>query len=247
MFLLLALRCVLFKKELAARREILRQVSLFRMLTEAEIDAVAAHATTQSHARGSAILRQGDPASAMLIVLQGRVRVGVSVSDGRELNLRVMGPGEVIGEISLLDGQDRSTDVYALEACALLKVERDHFLTLLRSSSDLCLRLMTVLCDKIRRTTVSFEEALLLDLSARLARQLQRMAQEHGVTTPDGLKIGVRLSQSELATLVGASREKVSRQIKLWKDKGIIRNKDGYILLCDLEFFCCDPAVRLGA
>ena len=144
---------------------------------------------------------------------------------------RIVGPGDVIGEVSLLDGQDRSADVHALEACILLTVERDHFMAMLRNSSDLCLRLMSVLCDKLRRATVSVEEALLLDLSGRLGRHLQRMASEHGTATPEGIRINVRLSQSELASLVGASREKVNRQLKLWENQGVILNRGGYIIL----------------
>lgn len=219
------------QKKLAVRLEILRQVPLFRMLTKLEIEAIAAHAVTQSFPRGGMILRKGDPASTMLIVVQGRVRIGVSTIDGRELNLRVMGPGDVIGEVSLLDGQNRSADVYALEDCVVLNVEREHFTSMLRNSSDLCLRLMSVLCDKLRRATVSVEEALLLDLSGRLGRHLQRMADEHGTATSEGTRIDVRLSQSELASMIGASREKVNRQLKLWESQGIILNRDGHIIL----------------
>ena len=217
--------------KLAARIEVLRRVPLFRKLTKQEIEAIAAHAVTQSFPRGGIILRKGDPASTMLIVVQGKVRIGLSTIEGRELNLRVMGPGDVIGEVSLLDGQDRSADAYALEDCVMLNVEREHFTSMLRNSSDLCLRLMSVLCDKLRRATVSVEEALLLDLSGRLGCHLQRMAHEHGTATSEGIRIDVRLSQSELASMIGASREKVNRQLKLWERQGRILNRDGHIIL----------------
>lgn len=217
----------------AMRREVLRQVPLFRTLTPGEVDAIAAHAATHSYPRGNTILRKGDPASAMLIVLQGRVRVGITAADGREVSFRIMGPGEIIGELSLLDGQERSADVQALEASVLLAVEREHFLLLLRNSADLCLRLMSVLCDKLRRSTVSLEEAMLLNLSGRLWRHLQRMASEHGIVTPEGTRINIRLSQSELAALIGASREKVNRQLKSWESQGVIRQDGGYIILPD--------------
>ena len=224
---------VWMQTQFAARREILRKVSLFGALADTEIDVIARHAITRSHPRGTIILHQGDPASAMLIVLQGRVRISVCADDGREANLRVIGQGEVIGEISLLDGRECSTTVSALETCTIMRIEREFFIAMLRGSSDLCLRLATVLCDRVRRATVQVEEALLLDLPSRLGRQLQRMADEHGIVTPEGIKISARLSQSDLAALIGASREKVNRQLKTWERTGHIKNRSGYIVLCD--------------
>jgi CRP/FNR family cyclic AMP-dependent transcriptional regulator len=226
-------------KQLAIKRDILLGVPLFRKLTAAEIEAVAARAVTQHYARGTTILRKGDPATTTIVIVQGRVRIGLLTDEGREASWRVLGPGEVLGEIALLDGQDRSADATALEECVLLSVDNAHFLTLLRGSSDLCLRLMKTLCERIRRTTQSLEEAVLLDLPTRLGRQLQRMAEDYGVSTPQGTKINVRLSQSELAGLVGASREKVNRQLRQWEHEGVIANEHGYLVMLRPE--------RLGA
>jgi len=143
----------------------------------------------------------------------------------------VIGPDEVLGEIALLDGLPRSADATALVDCVVLKVERAPFVSMLQGSADLCLRLMTVLCDKVRKTTVSVEEALLLDVPHRLARQLRRLADEHGLPVPEGTKIGVKMSQGELATLIGASREKVNRQLRLWEGEGFILTQGGYWIL----------------
>jgi len=215
----------------ASKKEALMQVPLFKTLTPAELEAISAHATIRSQKRGSTILRKGGPATDMIVILQGRVRIGVVTEEGKEVTLRVFGPGEVVGEISLLDGKERSADVIALEDCVLLSVERSHFLSLLRASSDLCLRLMASLCERIRRTSLSLEEAIALDLPTRLGRHLRRMAEEYGVRVPGGTKIGVKLSQSDLAGLVGASREKVNRQLRAWEAEGAITRQGGYFIL----------------
>ncbi len=214
-----------------SKREVLTRIPLFRDLTRAELDSVTAHATVHGQPRGAAILRKGEPATGMIVLLQGRVRISLLSEEGKELTLRILGPGEVLGEISLLDGQPRSADVTALEDCVLLTVERTHFLSMLRGSTDQCMRLMTSLCERVRRTSVSLEEAVLLDLPARLWLHLRRMAEEHGVPTPRGTLIAVRLSQGEIAALVGVSREAVNRQLKSWESEGRIANENGRLVL----------------
>jgi len=215
----------------AYKREILLQVPLFRALTPAELEAVATRASTQAYARGTTILRKGDPATGMIVILTGRVRVSTVSDEGKEVVLTVLGPGEVLGEISLLDGQERSADVMTLEDSVVLNVERNHFLSLLQGSSDLCMRLMKTLCLRIRRTSLSLEEAISLDLPTRLGRHLLRMAEEHGVATPRGTRIIVRITQGQIAALVGVSREKVNRQLRSWESEGVIANDDGYLVM----------------
>ena len=215
----------------AFKREILLQVPLFRSLTPAELEAVSARASTQAHPRGTTILRKGDPATGMIVILQGRVSISTVSDEGKEVTLTVLGQGEVLGEISLLDGHERSADVSALEDCVVLSVERTHFLALLQSSSDLCLRLMKTLCQRIRRTSLSLEEAISLDLPTRLGRHLLRMAEEHGVATPRGTRIALRMSQGQIAALVGVSREKVNRQLRSWENEGVIATDQGYLVM----------------
>jgi len=213
------------------KREILLQVPLFRSLTPAELEAVCSRAATQAHARGTVILRKGDPATGMIVILQGRARISIVSDEGKEVTLSVLGPGEVLGEISLLDGEERSADVTAIEDCVLLSVERTHFLSMLQGSSDLCMRLMKTLCQRIRRTSLSLEEAVSLDLPTRLGRHLLRMADQHGVPTPRGTRITLRMSQGEIAALVGASREKVNRQLRSWESDGVITTDNGHYVM----------------
>jgi CRP-like cAMP-binding protein len=208
---------------------------MFKVLEPAEIDSVLAQAAVRRVARNEMILRRGDPSSGANIIVSGRVRIGTMSEDGREVTLGVLGPGDVLGEMSVLDGEDVSADVTALEDCVLLFIERARFLRLLRANSDLCLRLMAVLCRRLRRANATLEELALLDLGARLARLLLRLAQDYGVPARLGTRIEVKLSQKDLGTLVGSSREKVNKQLREWEAEGLVGKEEGRMVILRAE------------
>jgi CRP-like cAMP-binding protein len=215
----------------AARRAALSRSAMFNVMEPAEIDAVLAQAAVRRLGRNEVILRRGDASSGANIVISGRVRIGTMSEDGREVTLGVLGPGDVIGEMSVLDGEDVSADVTALEDCVLLFIERARFLRLLRGNADLCLRLLAVLCRRIRRANATVEDMALLDLGAKLARLLLRLAQDYGKPAPRGIRIEVKLSQKDLGTLVGSSREKVNKQLREWEATGVLGKEQGYLLI----------------
>ena len=215
-----------------ARRAALSRSALFQVLQPAELDAVLAQAAVRRVGRNEAILRRGDPSSGANVIVSGRVRIGTISEDGREVALGVLGPGDVIGEMSVLDGEEVSADVTALEDCVLLFIERARFLRLLSANSDLCLRMMAVLCRRLRRSNATLEELALLDLGARLARLLLRLAGDYGAAAAGGgTRIEVRLSQKDLGTLVGSSREKVNKQLRAWEEAGVLAKDQGHLVV----------------
>jgi CRP-like cAMP-binding protein len=167
----------------------------------------------------------------MVVIVSGRVRISLVSEDGREVTLTMLGPGEVLGEMTLLDGGECSADATAQEDCVLLTIERTQFLRLLRSNSDLCLHLLAVLFQRLRRANAALEDMALLDLPTRLGRLLLRLSGDYGVTGPRGTRIEVKLSQKDLSSLAGASREKVNRQLRQWEDEGIIGKDGGRLLI----------------
>jgi CRP-like cAMP-binding protein len=217
--------------DIAARRAALARSHLFQALQPAELDAVLAQAVVRRVARNALILRRGDASTGAIVVVSGRVRVGMTSEDGREMALGVLGPGEILGEMSMLDNADVSADVTALEDCVLLVIDRARFLRLLRASSDLCLRLMEVLCRRLRRSNATLEDMALLDLQARLGRLLLRLAADYGSAGGRGTRIDVRLSQKDLSTIVGGSREKVNRQLRQWEQDGAIAKDGGRLVI----------------
>ena len=220
---------------LSRRREALRGCPLFRPLTAAELEAVLTRAVMRRVMPGDVILRCGDPASGMMVILHGRIRVSITAAEGHEISLAVLGPGEVVGEIALLDGGERSTDVTAIDEGVLLTIQRSDFLPLLQESASLCLRLMQVLCGRLREANRSLEELATLSLRARLGRLLLRLAANYGTRVGKELRLEVRLSQKDLGTLIGASREKVNRQIRVWEQAGALMHERGYLIICKPE------------
>jgi CRP-like cAMP-binding protein len=213
--------------DLAARRAALSRSPLFQVLEPAELDTVLAQASVRRMPRNAVVMRRGDASPGAIIIVTGRIRIATTSEDGREVTLGVLGPSDVLGEMSLLDGEEVSADATALEDCTLLVIERGRFLRLLRSSSDLCLRLMAVLCRRLRRSNAALEDMALLDLPTRLGRLLLRLAKDYGSPGKNGTRIEVRLSQKDLSTIVGGSREKVNKQLRQWEQDGVLGKDSG--------------------
>jgi CRP/FNR family transcriptional regulator, cyclic AMP receptor protein len=214
-----------------ARRAALLASPLFQAMRPVELDEILKFSTERQCSRGAIIVQQGDEGSSMMAVLRGRVRVSVVSSEGKEVTLNTIHAGEVFGEIALLDGKPRSADVTAAEDTLLLVVERRHFLPFLWKNEDLYLRLLVVLCERLRRTSLALEELALFELPARLARLLLKLADDYGRPCPDGVRIELKLSQRDLANQVASSRETVNKQLRVWRDDGVVSTQGGYITI----------------
>jgi CRP/FNR family transcriptional regulator, cyclic AMP receptor protein len=219
----------------AARRAAFARTQLFQSLEAADLDAVLARVVVRRTSRGEIIMRRGDPNAGMVVIVSGRVRISVVSEEGKEITLTVLGPGDVLGEMSLLDGEECSADATAQEDCVLLVVDRNQFLRLLRSNSELCLHLMAMLTRRLRRSNTALEDIALLDLPTRLGRLLTRLASEYGVPARTGTRIEVRLSQKDISTLVGASREKVNKQLRQWEDEGVLGKDNGRLVVLNAQ------------
>ena len=214
-----------------ARHAALMTSPLFQAMQPDELDEILNFATERRVRRGQMILQRGDDGSALMAVLRGRVRISSVSPEGREVTLNVISPGQIFGEIALLDGQPRSADAAAIEDTLLLVVERRHLLPFLRHNEDLFLRLLAELCSKLRRTSMALEELALFDLPVRLARVLQKLAVDYGRPGPNGTRIDLKLSQRDLSNLVASSRESVNKQLRIWREDGIIDVEEGFIVL----------------
>ncbi len=219
----------------SSQRQLLRRSPLFARLADSEIDAILAHASVAHHAEGDVIVSKGDPGNSMMAVLKGRVMISAPSADGRQVVLTVMHDGDVFGEIALLDGKERTADVTAMTECELLVVPRRSLLSLLERRPDLCIDLMIVLCDRLRRTNEQVEDFAFLDLEARIAKVLVRLAEEGGEEASRAKPIAVKISQRALGELVGGSRESVNKHLQDWKRSGLIAIEKGAIVIRDVD------------
>ncbi len=213
------------------RREALRCTTLFAGVPPAELDGLAAHASERRFAAGEMLVRRGEPGTSLIVLVQGRLRVGATSPEGRELTIGLLGPGSVLGDMAVLDGKPRSADVVAMTPGMALLLERVAVLPFLRERPELLMRLLLILCERLRRADAALEDLALASLATRLARVLLLLAAEHGAAGPGGTVIRLHLSQSDLAAQVGATREGVNRQLRRWREDGAIGEQDGNLVL----------------
>ena len=204
-------------------RAILAGHFLLKGLPPDDLDRLAALAHTRAFPANQNIFSKGDPATGMMGVISGRVRIVSYSADGKEMVLRVIEPGEVFGEIALIDGGERTADAIAMGRCELLILERKDFLPVLETNPALCLMLLRMMCQRLRSTSEQLEDFSFLDLRTRLAKRLLRLADQHGEATPEGLHIGMTLSQQMLGAMMGTTREAVNKQLRALEDEGLIR------------------------
>jgi CRP/FNR family transcriptional regulator, cyclic AMP receptor protein len=218
-----------------SRRAVLGHSPLFAGLEASTIDAVLAQAVVRRAVRGDVLLLRGQPSAGVFIIVTGRVRLGVVTEEGRELTLAILGPGHVMGEMSVLDGQDISADAAAIEDCVLLFLERSRFLRILRGNGDLCLRLMAVLVTRLRNSNAAVEDLAILDVPGRLASLLLRLSRDYGIRSASGMRIQIRLSQKDIGAMIGASREKVNKQLRLWEQDGTLARDAGHLVVTETQ------------
>jgi CRP/FNR family transcriptional regulator, cyclic AMP receptor protein len=217
------------------KRGLFEKHPLFGQLGADELDRLVTYMRVASFKRRTVLFRKGDPGTNMMVVLRGRVKVCTHSEDGKELVLNLFSPGDVFGEIALLDGADRTADAVTLDDCDLLILERRDFLPFLHSHPDACLKLMAVLCQKLRQTSELLEEALFLEGPSRLAKRLVHLAEAFGTPVSDGVRINLQLSQQQLGNMVGMSRESMNKHLRQWREEDLIRIRDGYYVITDLS------------
>ncbi|MBC8157879.1 MAG: Crp/Fnr family transcriptional regulator [Alphaproteobacteria bacterium] len=215
---------------------ILAEHFLLKHLPETDLARLEKFAQTRRFGAKDPVFMKGDPASGMMAVISGRVRISSYSSEGREVVLNVIGPGEVFGEIALIDGGERTADAVAMEATELMVLERRDFLPFLEGNPELCIKLLKVMCHRLRRTSEQLEDFSFLDLRTRLAKRLLDLAADHGIPEDGGaVRISLNLSQRVLGAMMGTSREAVNKQLRAWEDEGLLRLKRGSVTLLDAE------------
>ena len=215
------------------KRSVFAQQELFADIDPRELEKLAAYARPQHFRRGQTIFRKGDPGHSMMAVLTGTVKMVVPSSNGRELVLNLIHAGEAFGELALLDGRDRSTDAVAVTDADVLVLERREFVPFLLSHPPVALKLLEVLAHKVRRTSEQVEDVVFLDLPARLAKTLLRLASNGHDPARRGAVVSI--TQKSLGQMVGTSRESVNKQLQTWESRNWIAVAKGTVTLLEVD------------
>ena len=212
--------------------ELIRRVPLFSMLTEAQAVSVADAVVKRRYKRAEAIVEQGKKSNALFILLNGRARVMTTDGRGREVILATMHPGDYIGEMSLIDNQPHSATVKAEVQTDVLMLGRTEFARCLPESSSMAYAVMRGLVQRLRHADSKIESLALLDVYGRVARALLEFS---GDEDANGERvIREKISRQDIAKMVGASREMVSRVMKDLEERGHIQTQDdGSIVIKD--------------
>jgi CRP/FNR family cyclic AMP-dependent transcriptional regulator len=206
---------------------------LLRHLTRDELRQLAATATISYYSPRQTIFQKGDPGDSMMAVIRGRVKICTHSADGKELVLNLIDKGGVFGEIALLDGERRTADAVALGETDLLVLERQRLLPFLAANPEATLRLISVICKRLRQTSEHLEDVLFLEAPSRVARWLLRLAEMFGKPVPSGIRLDIKLSQQQIGSLVGVSRESVNKHLGDWQRMGCIGIDNGVITILD--------------
>ena len=206
---------------------LLRNVPLFAGLSEQQLGVLARTMVRRSVGRNTKIIGAGDPTDSLYIVINGRLKVLMGDEQGREVILSILGSGEFFGEMGLLDDSPRSASVVTLEPCELLAISKVDFKRSLAENFDLSLTVMRGLVKRLREADRKIGSLALMDVYGRVARLLLEMSDD-----VDGEKVVVKkLSKQDIAKMIGASREMVSRVMKDLQLGGYIEVRGRSIVL----------------
>jgi CRP-like cAMP-binding protein len=198
---------------------------LFSELEDEALEQIAALCQRRRLVAGETLFKKGDEGDALFGIRRGTIRIETGTETGERLTLNVLGAGDVFGEIALLDGHRRTADAVAGEDCEMFVVRRTEFLRFVERNARISLRLIELLCQRLRWMSARMEEVSLLPVSARLARRLAGLALDFGTE--------LTITQGQLSEFVGAARETVSRQLQIWRGKGIVDLRRGHIIILD--------------
>jgi CRP/FNR family transcriptional regulator, cyclic AMP receptor protein len=201
-------------------RKLLEKCALFSALHEQGRRELVSHARPRSFTAGEPICHIGEPGQSMMAVVVGTVRISLPTIKGRVIILADLPAGELFGEIAMLDGKPRSANATALTRCELLVLERRDVLPFLERNPAACLKLMEMLCARIRRSDERMSDIAFFDLPTRIAKTLLLFP----ARGPGPAKLSV--SQSELADMCGGTRENVNRCLREWQRRGIVELRD---------------------
>lgn len=200
----------------------LDNVAIFAELDPPSLRELSLAMRRRSFRPGEAIFHRDDPGQVLYVIREGRVRIRLTSPEGQEVALNDFSPGDSFGEMAILDGQPRSADAIALDKVETFTLQRQDFIAVVRSHPEISIEIMKALSVRIRQANQMIEDLIFLDVFGRVAKKLLELSKDYGVEADGGVRIDVRLTQQDIASMVGASRESVNKVIGYFTDKHYI-------------------------
>lgn len=217
------------------QQQFLQSIPLFEDLSVKALHAIESNVVKRRFAQGDVIFREGDPGEVLYIVKYGQVRIYVS-GGSYETSVILFGrPGDIFGELAIVDGLPRSASATAIQDTLVYTVERHDFRTLMRRYPQLALNFMKLLSVRVRYNTRKVNSLASMSVPSRLARMLLTLAQDYGEVYDNGVLINTSLNQTELASLIGATRESTNKALSIFRKDDLIRKEGSHIVVIDPE------------
>ena len=214
----------------SSKLSVLRKHPIFCELEPEAIDQLCRYAKHVTLKRGASIFSKGDPGNSLFAVISGTVKISITSPDGRTAILNLIGPGEIMGEIAVLDGAPRSADATANTNCEIFLIDRRDFLPFVRSQPALAMKFIELLCGRLRWTSDQVEQVILQNLPGRLASALIGLAEKRKVEPASRT---IAITQQEISEMVGMTRESINKQLRAWAARNWVRLEHGAIVVLD--------------
>jgi CRP-like cAMP-binding protein len=213
----------------------LKEVPLFQSLEREDSERLAASLMYQSLKKGEILFRKGSEGNALYIIKEGSIKIVLSSKNGDEVILAIFSRGDFFGELALVDGMPRSADAVALEPTEVFFLNRSDFLSFLKNSENAIQSILLSLSLRLRTTDDLLEDTCFLNISARFAKKLVELAEKHGRREEDSTVIDLALTQKDLASMIGATRESVNKELRTLREKGLVCTQESTIRIYDLD------------
>jgi CRP/FNR family transcriptional regulator, cyclic AMP receptor protein len=211
----------------------LGSIPLFAELNAAELHELGTSMIRRQIVTGTVLFHQGDPGQTLFVVERGRVRLFALGEDGHERTVGLCGPRELFGELALIDDRPRSASAVALEPTIVYVLSRERFHAWVERSPQLALSFMRLLSARVRATTEQVGSMAFHSVPSRLAQALLDLAHTYGEEDALGTRLVASLTQSELASLIGSTRESINKTLRTFQRQGLILVRQGQIVILD--------------
>lgn len=209
----------------------LQVVPFFKNLGSADANELAGRLVPRRFASGQTIFHLGDPGGLLYIINRGKIKISYNTSEGQEVVLAILGPGDFFGELALLDDTPRSATAESLEPTETWTLHRDDFIHYITENPAFSLHVLQTLAQHIRRLNSQLADIFFLDLPGRLARTLLHLAEQYGRETDEGILIDLPLTQTDLAEMTGATRVSINKAIGRFRRSGWIKTAGRKVII----------------
>lgn len=225
------------EQTLADRISLLEQAPLFSVLHPMDLQNLAEKFHPLRFRRGEVIFREGEPAERLFLIEEGTVKLSIISSAGQELLIGLLGRGQIFGELAVLDRGPRAMNAKAMKDSAVFSLDSEMFWTILENRPALARRLLELMARRLRRADQATQDLVFFDAPTRMARRLLELGEEHGepIEDTDSIRITVRVTQEEMAQLIGVTRESANRLIASFAGRGWLDWNEGYPILLKPE------------